>query len=239
MIEQQAELRTLHVQVLQHVAFEDLGSIQPWLEARQAQVEYVRFFAGERLDPARRFDLVIVLGGPMSVHDEQVHPWLVEEKAYLRTLCAEQRAVLGICLGAQLIASALGAEVYPAREREIGWWPVYVAELSGDLMLPISLTAFQWHGETFGVPIGARRLAWSVACENQAFIYGKRVIGFQFHLEATSSGVRRLLQYCEMDLQRPGPYVQNELALLNAPDVLYETSNAVLASVLSYLLPGR
>lgn len=229
---------SLRVQVLQHVSFEDLGSIQPWLETRQAQVEYVRFFADEQLDPARRYDLVVVLGGPMSVHDEQAYPWLREEKSYLRALCAEQRAVLGICLGAQLIASALGAEVYPAREREIGWWPVYVAELSGDLKLPISLHAFQWHGETFALPVGARRLAWSVACENQAFLYAKRVLGLQFHLEVTPAGARSLLQYCELDLQRPGPYVQSDRALLGAPEVLYESSNAVMASVLDYLLPG-
>ncbi|MBK9393953.1 MAG: amidotransferase [Uliginosibacterium sp.] len=231
-------MRPLSVQVLQHVPFEGLGSIQAWLDARGAAVECVRFFAGEIPDSERRFDLVIVLGGPMSVHDRAIHPWLLGEQAYLHALCMEGRAVLGICLGAQLIARALGADVSPARAREIGWWPVAGEGLGEELGLPAQMFVFQWHGETFALPIGARRLASSEVCEDQAFVYGSRVIGLQFHLEITPIGVEQLVLHCGDELASAGAFVHGRRELAAAPALLYASSNTLMEAVLQHLLPG-
>ncbi len=231
-------MRPLSVQVLQHVPFEGLGSIHAWLDARGAAVEYVRFFAGEIPDPVRRFDLVIVLGGPMSVHDTAVHPWLWGEQAYLHALCMEGRAVLGICLGAQLIARALGANVSAAHAREIGWWPIAGEALGDGLVLPVQMYVFQWHGETFALPAGGRRLASSTVCENQAFVYGSRVIGLQFHLEITPIGVEELVQHCGEELASGGEFVHGRRERAGAPALLYASSNALMEAVLQYLLPG-
>lgn len=231
------EEERLRVQVLQHVPFEGLGCISDWLEAHYAEIEFVRFHAGDHLVAETRYDLVIVLGGPMSANDEDSYPWLREEKIYLKALCHEGRAVLGICLGAQLIANALGATVYPAVEREIGWLPVYAAKrAASNFSLPARLEVFQWHGETFNLPAGSKCLARSLVCENQAFQFGRRVIGMQFHLEATRASVEEMLNHCGCELDASGNHVQNISLIKASPDHLYESANRVMCSALDYLV---
>jgi GMP synthase-like glutamine amidotransferase len=177
----------MRAHILQHVPFEASGCIADWLARRGATVSHTRFFEDPQLPGIGGLDLVIAMGGPMSVNDEAELPWLVPEKAFLREAMRRGVPVLGICLGAQLIASALGARVYPNRQKEIGWFELEgIPGDPGDFRFPDRFTALHWHGETFDLPPGARRLAGSVACRNQAFQCGERVIGLQFHLEATS-----------------------------------------------------
>jgi len=227
------------VHVLQHVAFEGLGGIGSWLEARGAQFGCTRLFAGDPLPRLDGLDLLIALGGPMSVNDEARLPWLAAEKRVLREAIARGIPVLGVCLGAQLIASALGARVYRSAATEIGWFPIEsVPGPDGTFRFPPACTVFHWHGETFDLPEGAVRLARSAACANQAFQIGRHVIALQFHLEATPGGVRALVEHCRGELVG-GPYVQTEQELRRAPVSPYQAANALMGEVLDYLLAQR
>jgi GMP synthase-like glutamine amidotransferase len=225
----------LYVHVLQHVPFEGLGSVAGWLAQRDAVVTYTRFYEAATLPDPSAVDLVIALGGPMSVNDEQDLPWLVAEKAFVRACVAADKAVLGICLGAQLIASAQGARVYPGPHKEIGWLPIEgTPPQDGTFAFPASATVFHWHGETFDLPEGAIRLARSAVCENQAFQLGPRVIGLQFHLETTPAAADAIITHCRDELVE-GPYIQTEAALRAVPPATYVAVNALMVEVLSYL----
>ena len=156
----------MRVHVLQHVPFEGPGRIAAWLAARSAEVTTTRLFeADAALPPAGAFDVLIVLGGPMSANDEAALPWLRQEKRLVAAAILSGKAVLGICLGAQLMAAALGARVYPAQHKEIGWFPVQgCAPQDGSFAFPATAEVFHWHGETFDLPDGAVHLARSAAC---------------------------------------------------------------------------
>ncbi|WP_018608991.1 type 1 glutamine amidotransferase [Uliginosibacterium gangwonense] len=229
----------MKVQVLQHVPFEDLGCIATWLAGRHAQIDYVRFHQGQ-IPPAGDFpDLVIALGGPMSVNDEAQFPWLKGEKHHVRALLSAQVPMLGICLGAQLIASAMGKKVYPAPEREIGWFPIQGCGNSDAALkfsFPATLNVFHWHGETFDLPAGAQRIARSAVCENQAFQLGRRCIGVQFHLETTRQSMLSMLENCAEDLHPTGKHVQTREVIETADDACYAKVNRVMGSLLDYLV---
>ena len=220
---------------LQHVAFEGLGCIEPWLVAAGYEVTCTRLFAGEQLPALEEIDLLVVMGGPMSVNDEADYPWLVEEKAFVHQAIAAEMPVLGICLGAQLMASAMGARVYPNAVKEIGWFPVQGVVLSGEgFCFPESVEVFHWHGETFDLPEGAVHLARSEACVNQAFQIGRRAIGLQFHLETTPASAEAIATQCRDDLV-PALYVQSEDEILAVPAERYEAINALMTDMLAYL----
>lgn len=224
--------------ILQHVPYEGLGSIAPWLESRQAKISYTRFFETDRLPAPRSVDLIIAMGGPMSANDEQKLPWLVPEKQFIRDAILQGLPVLGVCLGAQLIAGALGANVYRNPVKEIGWFPVRAAPVpAGHLCLPADCMAFHWHGETFDLPPGAVRLASSDGCKNQAFQIDRNAVGLQFHLEATPESVSELVENCRDELV-PGPYIQSERELREASVSSYRTINAAMNQVLAYLMPA-
>ncbi len=228
----------MRAHVFQHVPFEDIGSIRTWLDSRGAVVTYTRFFAGDPIPTLDDLDLLIVMGGPMSVNDEASLPWLVAEKQALRDAFARKVPTLGICLGAQLIASALGARVYPNASKEIGWFPVHAVEAGQDtLRFPDACTVFHWHGETFDLPANARRLASSPACDNQAFEIAPSVIGLQFHLETTPESAREIVRHCADEVV-PGRWVQSRDAILAAPGARYEAINRLMRDVLDHLM-GR
>jgi GMP synthase-like glutamine amidotransferase len=226
---------TLRVHWLQHVPFEGLGSIAPWLAARDARVSVTRLHERPGFPPLADFDVLIAMGGPMSVNDEAALPWLVAEKGFVRTAIEARKHVLGICLGAQLIASALGATVRPNGEREIGWHPLARV---GDTQLAALAApggeAFHWHGETFDLPGGAVRLAGSEACAHQAFALGERVLALQFHLEMTAGGALAMIESCPADLA-PGRWVQTPRAMLDEP-ARFARANAAMDALLARFL---
>ena len=169
----------MRIQVLQHVPFEGPAGIADWASARGHRVSLVPLFDGALPPDPNDHEWLVVMGGPMSVHDEPSYGWLAPEKAAIRASIDAGRTVIGVCLGAQLIAEVLGGRVYPNREKEIGWMPIELTEAArmSDRFdfLPPSLEVFQWHGETFDLPQGSTHLARSTACENQAFLYRANV----------------------------------------------------------------
>lgn len=226
----------MRIHVFQHVPFEDLGSIRGWLNDRGAEIRYTRFFADDPLPVLEEIDMLIVMGGPMSVNDELDLPWLRAEKQAMRDAIDMEVPVLGLCLGAQLIANALGARVYPNPMKEIGWFPIQgIREAEPTFSFPSESTVFHWHGETFDLPPGAIQLARSAACEQQAFQYKRHVLGLQFHLEMTADGVRALVENCRNELTG-GPYVQREQQLLAVPEPQYVAANELMGELLAYLI---
>jgi GMP synthase-like glutamine amidotransferase len=230
----------MKVHVLQHVSFEGIGSMEPWLTERGADIRYTRFFENDPLPDLGAVDLLVVIGGPMSVNNEADFPWLKLEKQTIREAMARDIRVLGVCLGAQLIASALRSRVYPNPVKEIGWFPIQgVHEGEGAFRFPSECTVFHWHGETFDLPRGAVWLARSLGCENQAFQWKRHVIGLQFHLEMTADGARSILENCRNELVR-GSYIQSTREILETPATRYRTINQLMSDVLDYLVdpPG-
>jgi len=224
----------MKVQVLQHVPFEDIGSMGEWLAARRASVGYTRFFADWQLPQPDGLDLVIAMGGPMSVNDEAAHPWLRAEKEFLRAVVQREVPLVGICLGAQLIAGALGARVYPGAEKEIGWFPIHPVPAPGRFSFPASAEVFHWHGETFDLPPGAALLASSTACRNQAFQLGDRVLGLQFHLETTPESLDALVVNSRHELIG-GTFLQDETTLRAKGTETFARINRLMNQVLDYV----
>lgn len=197
------------VTVLAHVPFEGPAAIATWAFGRGHRVEVVRLWAGDSLPDARTIDLLVLTGGPMSVWESNRYPWLVEEERLVREALAAGVPALGVCLGAQMLARAMDAPVYPGR-REIGFFPVEIdgkalAKAIGSNVLPFArLSPFHWHGDTFDLPSGATRIASSPATPNQAFakeLEGESLaVGLQFHLEATEASVRALIGACAHEI---------------------------------------
>lgn len=227
----------MRIHYLQHVPFEGLGTIEDWALTNGHTLTATRLYSNEQLPSLDRFDLLIILGGPMSVHDETEHVWLKAEKWFIRQVIEANKPTLGICLGAQLLAECLGGKVVGNRHKEIGWFPITLSEVFADVEpgrhLPRQAEVFHWHGETFTLPKGAMRIASSTACENQGFIYGGHIIALQFHLEMTLSGAEALLQHCSDELV-PSEYIQTADEILSERR-LFQRANQMMATLLSYL----
>jgi GMP synthase (glutamine-hydrolysing) len=185
-----------HALALSHVAFEDLGSLEAPLRERDFLIESVLSATARfPLPQAEACDLLVVLGGPIGVYDDQDYPLLIDEIACIRERLAARKPILGICLGAQLMAAALGARVYPGQHgAEIGWSPLQAAPnvLTPAWFAPLltpGLSVFHWHGDTFDLPSGALHLAKTELYEHQAFAIGDYALGLQFHPEVSAAGL--------------------------------------------------
>jgi GMP synthase (glutamine-hydrolysing) len=192
--------------VIRHLAFEDLGNFAPVLEQAGFNVDYVQ--AGvDALSPAAvaAADLLVVLGGPIGVNDGAEYPFITEEIALVRARLEGCKPVLGICLGAQMMAAALGARVYPGKQKEIGWGGVTLTAAGRACCLAAlehSDAVLHWHGDTFDLPDGAELLASTAATPHQAFRYGRHALALQFHVEADADCIEAWLigHACELSL---------------------------------------
>ena len=186
------------VAAVRHVPFEHLGRIGPALERAGLSFRYFDLFAGEPPPAITGLPALIIMGGPMSANDPD--DYLRTELRLIEDALSAGIPVLGVCLGAQLIARALGARVFRNPVKEIGWYPLRLtaAGAADSLLagLPDPSMVLQWHGETFDIPVGSVHLAWSEACRNQAFRYGSHVYGLQFHLETTAD---MIADWCHQD----------------------------------------
>ncbi len=203
--------RALHI--VQHVPFEGPGFIRKWAVMRGRRPVIIRRYRDDPLPDVATLQAVVVMGGPMGVFDEASYPWLAEEKAWLAQLVEKEVPVVGVCLGAQLLAHVLGAEVWRGPEPEIGWFPVRKRTSGRWPMadLPSVMTVFHWHGDSFDLPAGAIHLAESEAYPHQAFLWRRHVLGLQFHLEMDADVLHALLRHSP--LPEEGPYVQSAAAM--------------------------
>lgn len=225
----------MRAHILHHVPFELIGNIGPWLAQRRAEVTETHFWDAWTLPDPAAIDLLVIMGGPMSVNDEATRPWLIEEKAFIREAVARGTPTLGICLGSQLIANAYGARVQKNTHAEHGWFEVErVAAPPSCFQFPERFTPFHSHGETFDLPTGAVHLARSAGCENQAFQLGARCMAMQFHLESNAESAGAIVDECGEEYPR-GPYVRSAEELRRHVGD-YAASESVMHDVLDYLV---
>ncbi len=217
----------MRIACLQHVPFEGPGNIQDWAADRGHDFRIVRLCDRQSLPALDTFDLLVVMGGPMSVHDEAEYEWLRPEKALIAECLKQKKFVLGVCLGSQLLAEVLGTTVYRNKVKEIGWFPIQMQPESVGLFCH---SVLHWHGETYNLPPGCTLLAKSEGCAVQAFEHPS-ALGLQFHLEATTDGLTELISQCGHEIGS-GPYEQSSDAILAGEKAHGEAAKASLYGIL-------
>lgn len=202
----------MKIAVFQHVEFEQPALITEWAAEHNHIVKIYHLYQHNcQLPEINDFDMLIVMGGPMSANDCSSVDWLASEKKFILTAIKANKFVFGICLGAQLIAAALGAKISRMPSREIGWHKIKIIPNSSNnnyvRCFTDGMKVFHWHGEKFDIPEGAQHLLASEACANQAFLYGKNVIGLQFHLEMDKANITDIIANCGNEIE-PAKYIQ-------------------------------
>ena len=221
----------------QHEPFEEMAAIETWLRTKNFEITYTRFFESDQIPSINDIDWLILMGGSMSVNDEKEFPWLVKEKEFVRQCIEQDKVVIGICLGSQLIANSLGCKVYKNEQKEIGWFPIKKAPLAKSKLFadfPDEVTVFHWHGETFDLPMDAELIASSAACKNQVFVINNKVIGFQCHLETTSESLSALSDNSRSELV-PGLFIQTETQMIADKKKYSEKMQLTLYQILDKL----
>jgi GMP synthase-like glutamine amidotransferase len=207
----------MKIHIFQHVPYEGPAKIEAWLKEQGHELKFSRLYESSRIPLLKSIQGLVIMGGPMGVNDEEKYPWLKLEKAFIKKALEAGLPVLGVCLGAQLMAAALGAKVYANKEKEIGWWELKLTPegvesgLLGEAKAP---QAFHWHGDTFDLPLGATRLAKSADCLNQAFSWGQKALGLQFHLEVGPAELRAMCKAGKGELEAGGKRVQDAKKIL-------------------------
>lgn len=193
---------------IQHVPFETPAGILKWASSRSFEISSTKMFESAMLPELPDFDFLVIMGGPMSVNEESKFHWMKNEKKFIENCISHNKKILGICLGAQLIADVLGAEVSANKYKEIGWHDV---DKCNDIRVakkfPAKFKAFHWHGERFNIPDGAVKIFESEACDNQGFVYGNSV-GLQFHIESDDDSIKAMIENCAADMDK-SKYVQS------------------------------
>jgi GMP synthase (glutamine-hydrolysing) len=215
-----------------HVAFESPGTIAEWAGLQGYAITYTHFFESDFIIPALGdLDFLLIMGGFMNVDEEHLYPWLQEEKLFIRKAIDAGKKIIGICLGAQLIAAALNCKVYKGKEKEIGFFPVHFTDearlnvLFSHFQNPYTL--FHWHGDTFDLPVHAQLIASTPICKNQAFLIGVKVLGFQFHLEMNEETIEQMIDNDGNELEEDGNYIQSSVEIRSNKTVLWDNRNDI------------
>ena len=226
----------MRIHSLLHESFEDSGYIRVWAEDNGHPFSETQLFSGDKLPNPEEYDLLVVMGGPMNVYEEEKYSWLSEEKRYLKSAIDSGKKVLGICLGAQLVASGLGAEVTKNATSEIGWFEVEQTDDGKNTVLcsriPDRFFSLHWHGDTCAIPDGSVHLFRSAACKDQGFLYGNTVLGLQFHPEATRENLQNLVDNCPGDIADDSEFVQTVTEILDESHI--GPANEIMAGILDY-----
>lgn len=219
----------MRIHSLQHEPFEGLGNIEVWAKNRCHNISRTRLFNNEELPEISDFDWLVIMGGSMNIYEEDKFPWLREEKIIIAKAIAANKILLGVCLGSQLIADVLGGKVNKNQYKEIGWFPVSLTNEARNSSifgsLPVTFSAFHWHGDTFEIPKGAKRMAQSKGCMNQAFESGC-VIGLQFHLEYSKKSIDLMFRNCSDEIV-DGKFIQTPDEILSKMGNVYEMNKTL------------
>lgn len=201
---------------LQHVPFEGPGLIADWMQSRGHKFHRVALWADDDLPDPDTVDGLVIMGGPMNVDEHAAYPWLADEIRFIRAVVDAGKPVLGICLGGQLMARALGAAVRAGGEPEIGWFETRrVARHPLLARVPNRFMAYHWHGDSFDIPAGAERVLESDACANQGFVYGDRALALQCHLETTQHSAQAIIDNTTWQIS---PTAQSAETMLGADE---------------------
>lgn len=230
-------MQQLRIHYFQHVHFEGPGSIEEWCDRHGHSLSSTKFYGDFKLPSLADIDWLIIMGGPMSINDEEKFKWLTVEKQFIQKAIQAGKTILGICLGAQLLAEMLGAKVYQNAYKEIGWFPIELTSsaIQNGLFSNLDLkpTVFHWHGDTFDLPKNAVHLAQSKGCKNQAFLLNK-ITGLQFHLEMTEQSLEKMLEHGKSELV-DGKYIQSKNEMLDNQSLI-EDNKKMLFSILDKLM---
>lgn len=218
----------MKIHCFQHVIFETPGTILEWAQLHNHTITYTRFYQKNYTIPfIQEIDVLLIMGGNMNVDEEDKFPWLKQEKIIIKDAIEANKKVLGICLGAQLIAATLGSKVYPGIAKEIGFFPVQFTETA--LLHPFfnhltnPYTVFHWHGDTFDLPANAQLIASSAVCKQQAFLFNHKVLGLQFHFEMDEIVNKQMIKYDGDELNEKGNTIQLKKTIQN--NYLHLTQN--------------
>lgn len=225
----------MHIHYLQHVEFENAGFIETWAKENNHTLSKTQLFADQELPSSDNFDILVVMGGPMNIYQYGKYPWLKREKTFIKECIYQNKKILGICLGAQLIADVLGAKTTKNKQKEIGWFECEKIKSNSflDEVLPDKFLALHWHGDTFAIPENAAPLAKTPACANQGFIYNNNVIGLQFHLEATYASLSSLIKHCKDEID-DSKYMQSPQKMLE-DEIYFTKSNTLIKKIMEFL----
>ena len=217
----------MNVLIIKHVDIEGPGLIEYCLGHEKISYKVLNLKPSVPFPKLDGFTHIIILGGPMNVYEEDRYPFLKDEDLFIQEAIQRRKTVLGICLGAQLIAKALGAKVFKAPMKEIGWYDVSLT-ISGSQdrffsNLPKTFPVFQWHGDTFEIPKRGNLIATSDFVRHQAFRYGEKVYGLQFHLEVTEEMIKEWMKTYEEELKGPQPPLFSKLTILTDTEIKIET----------------
>lgn len=239
-------MKKLRVHYFQHIAGEGFGSCYAHLKSLGAEITATEFFALptdysldiEALPSIDDVDLLIIMGGTMSVNDEANFPWLKVEKRWIRRYLARSKPAIGLCLGGQMIASALGAMVQRNPQQELGWTTVYPCEYLPETCFKLSgeTRVMQWHSETFSIPKGAIRLAGNPVCQNQLYQIGTNVLGFQFHPEITPTALNIFIEHEQQESVFKGAYVQSLDSVRRSKKMDFLAGQQMLNRAINYVL---
>ncbi|MCC4767787.1 amidotransferase [Methanosarcina sp. DH1] len=234
----------MRIHCLQHLKNDTLGSIGTWIDDKEYKLTKTLLYENSFFPAPEEFDLLLIMGGTMSIYQEEEYSWLKPEKEFVSKVIEDGKSVLGSCFGAQMISEVLGGKVTKNPYKEIGWHTVRSigenieqspSELT-DSKLPSCMfpefTGFMWHGDTFEIPAGAVKLFESEACPNQGFIYNGNVLGLQFHPEANRQWVRNLIRDSGHDLVS-GKYIQSEKEILGQ-ESFFDSSRNLAFSLMNW-----
>ena len=227
----------IKIHIFMHVPYEGPGCIEDWILKNGNHISYTKFYEQFSLPDVNKIDALVIMGGPMSVYEEDKYHWLAKEKEFIREAINKEKKIIGICLGSQLIAEVLGAKVYPNKQKEIGWFDInQTATAQNNTILNDTsqqLTVFHWHGDTYDLPPDTEHLYYSNICKNQAFIYNNSVLGIQFHFEVTDKTLYEMVKNGSSELQK-SETVQTADEIINNK-IHIDTNNNELFRILNNL----